>query len=105
MEAGDQAGVFHALQAIQLKKAARSLDGLIYAVTEAFRQLPSSTIDKCFVTLQKVMQCVIAHGGGNNYPLPRVRKQQFQDSKMPVSLEVEETLVDYGLAAALSPFE
>ncbi|POM62659.1 hypothetical protein PHPALM_28151 [Phytophthora palmivora] len=92
-------GIFNALQALQLKHTTKNLDGLIFAVQKAFADLPSATIDKCFVTLQKVMQSVILHEGGNDYKLPRLRKDRMYGPSLPVSLPIEEQVVDSGFLA------
>ncbi|OWY99930.1 hypothetical protein PHMEG_00028984 [Phytophthora megakarya] len=43
--------VFNALQALQLKTITINLNGLIFAVQKAFRDINPATIDKCFITL------------------------------------------------------
>ncbi|KAJ8578711.1 hypothetical protein ON010_g492 [Phytophthora cinnamomi] len=85
-------GVLYALLAIQLKMT-KNIDGLIYAVSEAFKQLPSSRIDKCFITLQKVMQCVMLHGGGHGYKLPHVSKELKGKPRLPAPFSVEEEII------------
>ncbi|OWZ06189.1 hypothetical protein PHMEG_00021588 [Phytophthora megakarya] len=90
-------GVFNALQALQLKTT--TSNGLIYAVQKAFVDLNPATIDKCFITLQKVMQTVILHEGRNDYKLPQVRKDNSFGLKMPEPLTVEEDVPTFGFAA------
>ncbi|KAG3125602.1 hypothetical protein PI124_g22533 [Phytophthora idaei] len=91
-------GVFSALQALQLKQTTKNLEGLIYAVTKAFDQLSPATIDKCFITLQKVMQPVVQCAGGNEYKLPRVRKEHVLGATMSALLDVMEDIVDDGFS-------
>ncbi|KAG6951306.1 hypothetical protein JG688_00013780, partial [Phytophthora aleatoria] len=91
-------GIFHSIQSLQLKRASTNLDDLILAVKRAFDRLHSARIDKCFVTLQNVMQTVISHGGDNNYKLPRVNKEHIRGSSMPRSLSFEEVAVDYSFS-------
>lgn len=66
-------GLFSALQSIQYRQESCTLEGLIDAVNHAWNQIPSQTIDDVFLTLQKVLECVILHEGGNDYKLPRSR--------------------------------
>ncbi|KAG6966576.1 hypothetical protein JG688_00006722 [Phytophthora aleatoria] len=70
------------------------------AVKRSFDRLPSARIDKCFVTLQNVMQAIISHGGDNNYKLPRNSKEHIRGLSMPSSLLIEEDAVRLRLFAA-----
>ncbi|GMF38432.1 unnamed protein product [Phytophthora fragariaefolia] len=81
-------GIFNALLAIQYRKDTENLDTLIDAVTDAFDKISPSINDKSFVTLQKVMQCVIEKGGRNDYNLPRVRKHYYIGSTSPVAIPI-----------------
>lgn len=56
---------FNSIQSLQYRKPTNSIDGLINAVEEAYARLERKTLDKCFVTLQKVMECILLHEGGN----------------------------------------
>ncbi|KAF0685303.1 Aste57867_22778 [Aphanomyces stellatus] len=67
-------GFFNAIQSLQQKKQSKSIDELISIVEEAYYELPSETLGKTFVTLQKVMELAMHDSGGNNYKLPHMRK-------------------------------
>ncbi|ETM34330.1 hypothetical protein L914_18564 [Phytophthora nicotianae] len=87
-------GLFNAIQSGQYRYPTHNLQGLIAVVEDAFQSLPRTTIDKCFVTLQRVLQCVISCGDGNNYALPRVRKlflnarSNVTPSWLPIPMEI-----------------
>lgn len=49
-------GIFNSIQAVQYKSATTYDNAsLIHAVEDAFIKVPSQMIDKCFLTLQKVL--------------------------------------------------
>ncbi|ETO67802.1 hypothetical protein F444_15310 [Phytophthora nicotianae P1976] len=91
-------GLFNAIQSVQYRYPTHNLQGLIAVVEDAFRSLPRTTIDKCFVTLQRVLQCVISCGGGNNYALPLVRKLflNARSTATPSSLPIPKEIVTKG---------
>ncbi|ETN18974.1 hypothetical protein PPTG_04409 [Phytophthora nicotianae INRA-310] len=91
-------GLFNAIQCVQYRYPTHNLQGLIAVVEDAFRSLPRTTIDKCFVTLQRVLQCVISCGGGNNYALPLVRKLflNARSTATPSSLPIPKEIVIKG---------
>ncbi|RLN70595.1 hypothetical protein BBJ29_003756 [Phytophthora kernoviae] len=51
---------------------------------------PSRTIDKCFLMLQKVMECTIKYGGGNGFPLPRVGRAHIKNKEHSMSIICED---------------
>ncbi|ETL32426.1 hypothetical protein L916_14999 [Phytophthora nicotianae] len=91
-------GLFNAIQSVQYRYPTHNHQGLIAVVEDAFRSLPRTTIDKCFVTLQRVLKCVISCGGGNNYALPRVRKLYLnaRSNVTPSSLPIPKEIVIKG---------
>ncbi|GMF44142.1 unnamed protein product [Phytophthora fragariaefolia] len=89
-------GIFNALQAIQYRKDTKNLDTMIDAVNDAFDKISPSIIDKSFVTLQKIMQCVIEKGGGNDYKLSRVRKHYYIGSTSPVAIPISTEVAENG---------
>ncbi|KAG6941546.1 hypothetical protein JG687_00019583, partial [Phytophthora cactorum] len=92
-------GFFNAIQAMQYKKPTNQIDSPIGSVGEAFRLINSTTLDACFLTLQKVMESIIVHEGGNNFSLPRVRKSSYPKGSLPLTLSVSKMTVDKGYAA------
>lgn len=92
-------GFFNAIQAQQYKSPTNQTDSLIGAVTDAFEHVGSDTLDKCFLTLQKVMETVVKHEGGNDYALPRVKKHHYRDGVAPTTLTVDANFVYNGYIA------
>lgn len=93
-------GIFNAIQSVQYRWPTNKLDDLVVAVDNAFHSIPAATIDKCFVTLQKVLQCIIASGGGNDYKLPRVSKKHIvRGSATPLALPISKEVVLAGMRA------
>lgn len=94
-------GIFNAIQSVQYRMPTYSIQELAGVVDRAFWSIPLTTIDKCFVTLQKVLQCVIACGGGNDYRLPRVRKPHLASGRSvtPFALAIPKEIVIGGIRA------
>jgi hypothetical protein len=65
-------GYFSAIQALQQRLQQRTVDDLIAVVDKSYQDLPSVTIGKIFVTLQKVMELVILIDDSNNFKLPHL---------------------------------
>lgn len=71
-------GFFNSIQAIQhTKRALPGLDGLITTVSEAFAEMEPTKLDKCFVTLQSVMEACMMEKGGNAYAIPHLNKDKL----------------------------
>lgn len=92
-------GLFAAIQARQYQSITHGTDALIAAVCSSYNSLPSETIDKCFLTLQKVMECVIRAEGGNDYRLPRVQRLYRGSSSLPLSLYCDREVYEAGKQA------
>jgi hypothetical protein len=81
---------FNAIQSLQYQKRAYSVDSLIDAVKEAFAEVQVRTLEKCFSTLQAVMEQIMLARGGNDYDLPRVKSVHFPDGNFPFALPCSE---------------
>ncbi|KAG6946785.1 hypothetical protein JG688_00015841 [Phytophthora aleatoria] len=79
-------GIFNSIQSVQYRQPTHDVDGLIGAVMTTFQMLPRRTLDKCFITLQKVMECIIMHGDDNSFRLPRVIKLYIRNGFIPSSI-------------------
>ncbi|KAH9138153.1 hypothetical protein AeRB84_017485 [Aphanomyces euteiches] len=64
-------GFFNAIQAIQQSMECQSIEDLVDAVVRSFDQLSSSTLDKTFKTLRRVIGTCLEAGGGNSYKILR----------------------------------
>ncbi|GMF49634.1 unnamed protein product [Phytophthora fragariaefolia] len=89
-------GFFASIQALQYRKATYDTVGLIEAVQNAIDEIRWQTLDKCFVTLQKVMEAILVDSGGNGLKLPRVGKHVAANGRMPLSVKVSEEAVMNG---------
>ncbi len=67
-------GLFHSLDALQMKKAKTTMDGLIVAVMSSFEEMEMSNIHRCFLTLQRCVSEIIMVDGGNTYRVPHMHK-------------------------------
>lgn len=83
-------GFFNAIQAVQHRKQAYSIAALIEAVQAAFEEMQVETLEKCFLTLQAVMEQVMLSSGGNDYDLPRVKNVHFPNGIFPSTLVCSE---------------
>ncbi|GMF24417.1 unnamed protein product [Phytophthora fragariaefolia] len=95
-------GIFNCIQSAQYRQPTNQIDGLIDAVQTAFNSIKYQTIEKCFLTLQKVMACIIIDEGGNNFKLPRVGKLISGHGEFPTSLTTTSTVVENGYKALTS---
>jgi hypothetical protein len=88
-------GYFSAIQALQQRQQQRTVDDLIAVVEKSYDHLPSVTLGKVFVTLQKVMELVILNDGSNNFKLPHLGKERLLNRGMVLdTLPVCEELVE-----------
>ncbi|ETP26386.1 hypothetical protein, variant 3 [Phytophthora nicotianae CJ01A1] len=96
-------GSFHSLQSLQYKTPTFPTDGQIAAVKAAFAKISVYTLDKCFLTLQKLVGKIIACKGGKNYSLPRVRKHHIHNGVLRMPLPVDVAVVDAGFRQLSQP--
>jgi hypothetical protein len=71
-------GFFASIQALQYKEDADSNEELIEKVDEAFNNVSCTTLDNTFVTLQKIMECIMECEGRNDYKLPHIGKSKLR---------------------------
>jgi hypothetical protein len=85
-------GNFNAIQSLQHRKLAYNIDSPIKAVEGSFLELEVKTLEKCFLTLQAVMEQIVLAEGGNSYDLPRVKRKYLLDGVFPTSLPCRQRL-------------
>ncbi|GMF33888.1 unnamed protein product [Phytophthora fragariaefolia] len=95
-------GIFNSIQSIQYRQPTNQIDGLIEAVSSAFNSVKYQTIEKCFLTLQKVLECIIINEGGNDFKLPRHRKGVSPTGLGPTSLATTASTIENGYKALTS---
>jgi hypothetical protein len=69
---------FRALQAAQWRQeSARTIDGLIQQVYDAFEEFDPRKIDFGFITLQTCMNDILKAYGNNNYKISHIGKNEL----------------------------
>ena len=71
-------GYFASIQALQYEEDCYNAEDLIQSVQASFQKLEDTKLDETFLTLQKVMECIMRHRGGNDYKLPHMGKQRLR---------------------------
>lgn len=91
-------GFFTAIQSLQQRIQQRNIDDLIRAVEQAFGATTRRTLNNVFLSLQNVMDEIIANNGGNNFQLRHMSKERLErEGRLPVSIAVSDAV-----AAALA---
>ncbi|KAG3020594.1 hypothetical protein PC121_g10816 [Phytophthora cactorum] len=81
-------GLFSAIQARQRLRTPRSIEELVEAVKAAYWELPPSTINAAFLSLQGSMDLCILDGGGNAFKPPHIGKAKLQrEGRLPESVQ------------------
>ncbi|KAK9675479.1 hypothetical protein RND81_11G009700 [Saponaria officinalis] len=87
-------GYFRALQSLQSKKAAKTVDELVNEVMQAFIDYSPNKLNNIFLSLQAVMVEIMKCKGHNNFSLPHMGKGHLATIGMlPRNLMVNEDLV------------
>ncbi len=68
-------GFFNAIHSLQHQAAAENIGDLLKAVETALGEIHPRKLGDIFLTLQKVMECVMDFNGGNDYKIPHLIKQ------------------------------
>ncbi|KAK9682246.1 hypothetical protein RND81_10G060800 [Saponaria officinalis] len=87
-------GYFRALQSLQSKTTAKTVDALVNEVMQAFTEYSPSKLNNIFLSLQAVMVEIMKCKGHNNFSLPHMGKGHLVAIGMlPRNLMVNEDLV------------
>ena len=63
------------------------------AVEDTFEKMPRETLNKVFLTLQKVHELIILNDGTNKFKLPHMRKEALaRRGQLPLSWPVSDEL-------------
>lgn len=92
-------GYFRSIQSIKDTMSPANVDELIDCVTQSYWDQPLKTTENIFLTLQKVMECIMLEEGGNKYSLPHMAKDKMRRElgHMPLSIQCSEEAVDRAL--------
>ena len=79
---------FRSLQSQQVKQTpTRTSVELIDSVTQAFDVYAPYKLRYSFLTLQGCMNCIIAHGGNNDYKIPHMGKHRLdREGRLPETI-------------------
>ncbi|KAG6950555.1 hypothetical protein JG688_00014106 [Phytophthora aleatoria] len=84
-------GLFNSIQVIQKKKSTRRIDELIEAVTDAFWEAPTRTVNAAFLSLQYSMDECIIHEGDNEFKPRHISKARLErEGRLPLSIRCSE---------------
>jgi len=89
-------GLFAALQAAYYDHAPKNAIELIQMVQRTYQDYDYRKINRIFITLQSVFNCIIENYGGNQYKIPHMNKARLERlDELPVTLEVTDAAYDY----------
>ena len=82
-------GFFNALQTLAWTKRADGIADLITNVIIAYNEYPPHLINRVFLTLMGVMNCIIDTGGNNDYKIPHMGKASLERrNALPIVIPV-----------------
>jgi hypothetical protein len=81
-------GLFRALQSMAFKRTAEDVPALISHVLITYNTYDPTKINKIFLTLMSVLNCIIETHGGNEFPLPHMGKDTLH--KLPRTIAMSE---------------
>jgi hypothetical protein len=88
-------GFFSAIQSLQQKEMAKSVDELIEIVQNSFDAFSSKQSDKIFLTLQSCMTEIMKVKGSNNYQIPHMKKDMMLNQGiLPTQVKCDRELVE-----------
>ena len=81
-------GFFAAIQSLQQREAATTIEELIASVVRAFDDMAWQSLDKVFLSLRNVLECIMNNNGGNSFKLPHKGKDALRrQGNLPQSVE------------------
>lgn len=96
-------GYFKSIQTLQYEENISNIDQLLAAVENSFDKLSYTKLNDVFLTLQKVFECVMQCGGGNDYALPHIGKQKLRNcGALPLALECDSDIYEQTINLAKS---
>jgi hypothetical protein len=93
-------GLFNALQSAYWSHAPKNSGDIIKMVEETYKNYPADKINRIFVTLQSIYDCIILEYGDNHYTIPHLNKEKLEREgrlprELPVSQDAIENIEDY----------
>ena len=91
-------GFFNAIQSLQHQKAPTSMGDLVASIEEAYWEMQQDAVNSIFLTLQKVMECVMECEGKNMYKFPHTRKGHLRKlGRVPLAVVCSEDAIQAAL--------
>ena len=82
-------GLFNALQAQYYNEAPKDSIEIITMVQKTYDEYPANKINRLWVTLQSIYNCIIENHGDNNYKIPHMNKERLERlGELPTALKV-----------------
>jgi hypothetical protein len=88
-------GLFNALQSAYWTHAPKNSGEIITMVQQTYWSYPADKINRIFVTLQSIYDCIIVEHGDNHYKLPHMNKDKLErDGTLPRELKLSQDAID-----------
>jgi hypothetical protein len=71
-------GFFNALQSSYLDMSPKTSEEIMDCVTQAYNEYPANKLNRMWVTLQSIYNCVIETHGYNVYKIPHMNKEKLE---------------------------
>lgn len=86
-------GYFNSIQSLQYKKHTTNVEELVAAIRESFDEPHCNMLNMVFLLHQQIMAQILLHDGGNDYKIPRMKKNSLiRASQLPVSITISDEL-------------
>ena len=88
-------GYFASIQSLQQKIRSKNIEELVEAVEQSFEACSSHSLNKVWLTHQRVMEEIIRKAGSNQYKLPHMNKDKlYRQGQLPLVLEISNDVKD-----------
>jgi hypothetical protein len=88
-------GFFNALQSSYLDMSPKTSQDIMDCVTQAYNEYPANKLNRMWVTLQSIYNCVIETHGCNVYKIPHMNKEKLErENRLPRALLVSRDAYD-----------
>lgn len=83
------------MQSAYHHKSPRNSIEIIECVLKTYEDYPCNKINRLWVTLQSIFNCIIEHHGGNDYKIPHMNKEKLErEGTLPRALAVSDEAME-----------